>query len=256
MVTGLERFREAFKGYSDKYIIIGGTACDILISDEGFIPRATKDIDIILVIEELTREFVERFWEFIMAGKYKSMLKEQSERKYYRFTDPIEQDFPRQLELFSRVSDSLDNGQTTRFTHIAIDSATASLSAILMDDTYYEYTIDHSSIVDGLHRANPEALICLKASAFLDLTNRVAHSEKVDDKDLKKHKHDVFRLVALLRGDSRFELPMQIKADMIAFADKMKDSLPDKAILREMGVTNLRMGELYLQLRRVFDLEL
>lgn len=125
-----------------------------------------------------------------------------------------------------------------------------------MDDTYYEYTIDHSSIVDGLHRANPEALICLKASAFLDLTNRVAHSEKVDDKDLKKHKHDVFRLVALLRGDSRFELPMQIKADMIAFADKMKDSLPDKAILREMGVTNLRMGELYLQLRRVFDLEL
>lgn len=69
MVTGLERFREAFKGYSDKYIIIGGTACDILISDEGFIPRATKDIDIILVIEELTREFVERFWEFIMAGK-------------------------------------------------------------------------------------------------------------------------------------------------------------------------------------------
>jgi len=27
-MEGLEKFREAFKAYSDNYVIIGGTACD------------------------------------------------------------------------------------------------------------------------------------------------------------------------------------------------------------------------------------
>lgn len=33
MVTGVERFREAFEDFVDNYIIIGGTACDILLDD-------------------------------------------------------------------------------------------------------------------------------------------------------------------------------------------------------------------------------
>ncbi|MBR6061049.1 MAG: hypothetical protein IKP67_03140 [Spirochaetales bacterium] len=45
MVAGLERFIEKFKDYTDCYTIIGGTACDILMSDVGVAFRATKDID-------------------------------------------------------------------------------------------------------------------------------------------------------------------------------------------------------------------
>ena len=43
-----------------------------------------------------------------------------------------------------------------------------------MDDDYYHLTICHSALVDGVHYANPECLICLKAKAFLDMTRRKA----------------------------------------------------------------------------------
>ena len=36
MVRGLDVFKEYFKDYTDNYIIIGGTACDILIDEAGF----------------------------------------------------------------------------------------------------------------------------------------------------------------------------------------------------------------------------
>ena len=49
MVVGLDIFKKYFEQYPDNYIIIGGTACDIIIGEAGFTPRATKDIDIILI---------------------------------------------------------------------------------------------------------------------------------------------------------------------------------------------------------------
>ena len=36
MVTGFESFRAHFQGYEDCYTIIGGTACDILMSEAAF----------------------------------------------------------------------------------------------------------------------------------------------------------------------------------------------------------------------------
>jgi predicted nucleotidyltransferase len=48
MVRGLDTFKKYFKQFTDNYVIIGGTACDIIINQAGFIPRATKDIDIIV----------------------------------------------------------------------------------------------------------------------------------------------------------------------------------------------------------------
>lgn len=56
MVRGLDVFRNYFQSYPDSYVIIGGTACDIIIDESGLIPRATKDIDIILVVEALSTD--------------------------------------------------------------------------------------------------------------------------------------------------------------------------------------------------------
>ncbi len=52
MVPGLDSFREKFKNYTDYYTIIGGTACDILLSEADLPFRATKDIDMILIMED------------------------------------------------------------------------------------------------------------------------------------------------------------------------------------------------------------
>ena len=65
MVEGIERFREAMADYADNYIIIGGTACDIVLDGSPMQARPTRDIDMIVVVEKLTREFVEAFWRFV-----------------------------------------------------------------------------------------------------------------------------------------------------------------------------------------------
>ena len=37
MVTGIDSFKEWFKGYEEQYAIIGGTACDILMTEGGLV---------------------------------------------------------------------------------------------------------------------------------------------------------------------------------------------------------------------------
>ena len=83
MVIGIDVFREFFKDFSDSYLIIGGTACDIIIEEAGFTPRATDDIDMILIIEALSPEFVKRFWEFIKTGNYTIRQIEEGKRNCY-----------------------------------------------------------------------------------------------------------------------------------------------------------------------------
>ena len=51
MVKGFDSFCRHFAGYEDCYTIIGGTACDILMDHAGREFRATKDIDMILLID-------------------------------------------------------------------------------------------------------------------------------------------------------------------------------------------------------------
>lgn len=65
MVTGFESFKRWFSEYSEQYAIIGGTACDLLMSEEGMDFRATRDIDMVLIVESLTPQFGERFWSYI-----------------------------------------------------------------------------------------------------------------------------------------------------------------------------------------------
>ena len=42
MVTGIDSFKEWFKGSEEQYAIIGGTACDILMTEEGLDFRARE----------------------------------------------------------------------------------------------------------------------------------------------------------------------------------------------------------------------
>lgn len=42
MVTGIDKFKEAFAQYADNYVIIGGTACDIVLQGTDMRPRATS----------------------------------------------------------------------------------------------------------------------------------------------------------------------------------------------------------------------
>lgn len=254
MVRGLEIFRQHFKDFTDNYIIIGGTACDIIIDNIGLTPRATKDIYIILVIEALSPEFVAHFWEFIKQGNYEVKEKSEDDRKYYRFQKPQLEDFPFRIELFSRIPDLLDLDEGTHLTPIPVDTEISSLSAILMDDDYYNFTIQHSQLDNGIHLANTEALIGLKANSFLDYKIRKENGEKIDEKQLKKHKMDIFRLLLLLTPEDNFTIVGSIKSDIANFAEVVKNDLPDKQIFKEMGAGNVDVQDLFGQSIRAFNL--
>jgi hypothetical protein len=255
MVRGIGKFREYFTEFPGNYIIIGGTACDLLISEAGLRPRATKDIDIILIVEALKPKFVSQFWKFIKDGDYQTRQKSEEVRKYYRFDHPVNNDFPLVLELFSRNPEIFDLAEDTHLTPIPVDDDLSSLSAILMNEDYYRFTLNHSSVHDQIHIANTEALICLKAKAFLEISDRIAKGSKEDGRQLKKHKADVFRLAVMLSGNIVIELPESIKNDFDAFAKTIANDLPDKALFKEMGLGNVNVNDLFENIMTIFGLK-
>ena len=224
------------------------------IEKEGLKPRATKDIDIILMVEALSPDFVKQFWKFIADGQYKNQGKSSAKKLFYRFYDPSVDGFPRQIELFARVPDLLDLPGTSRFTPIPVDEDLSSLSAILLNEDYYSFTMEHCSIENILHLANIESLICLKAKAFLDLSLRKKSGETIDAKKILKHKTDIFRLASLVPIGSSFYLPDTLKANLSAFIEAIQNNLPDKSLFREMGLGNTNLQAILDRLLLDFNL--
>lgn len=254
MVRGLDIFQKWFENYSDNYIIIGGAACDAALSNTGFTPRATKDFDIILNVEALSDDFVRHFWNFIKKGNYQKREQETQGRNAYRFTNPTEHTFPTQIELFSRKPDALSVPDDLHITTIPTDEGLSSLSAILLDDNYYHFTLKHSYISDGVHYAEIESLICLKAYAYLSNKQLKESGIHVDSVNIEKHKNDIFRLLPLLPANKEIALPDTIRNDMRNFAQTIKDNLPTSQILTQAGFVNLTPEDMYQNLLSIFKI--
>lgn len=231
MVKGLETFRDYFAAYADRYVIIGGTACDLAMNDAGLEFRATKDIDVVLCLETIDAAFGHAFWSFVKAGAYESMQAQENERKFFRFARPRVDGFPAMIELFSRVPDIFAADVAGRLTPIPIDDDVSSLSAILLDSEYYNWIHAGRTLIEGLPVVRPEHLIPLKAKAWLDLTERDAAGQHVDSKDIRKHRNDVFRLYAIVDPEHDTRPPLAIRSDMNQFIQKMRDQAIDLAVL-------------------------
>lgn len=257
MVRGIEKFREFFKGFENAYVIIGGTACEIHEDNYAQIPRATKDIDIILIVEALSAEFVSRFWDFVKTGGFEQRNKGTDNvaachREYYRFMKPVNAEFPYQVELFSRNLGLLNFPEDAHLTPIPATDDLSSLSAILMDDDYYYFTIDHSILQEGVHIANIESLICLKSKTFLEMTARRENGGQVDGRHIVKHKKDVFRLAAMLAPADRYDLPQTLKNDVRDFCEAVKSELPNNDFFKSAGLRNITAEQLLKQLENSF----
>ena len=186
MVTGIESFKEWFKGNESQYAIIGGTACDILMTEEGLDFRATKDIDLVLIIEAVDAAFGRKFWDYVKQAGYEHRNKSSGGPQFYRFSHPTSNRYPAMIELFTRKLDAIQLPDD------------AVLTPLPMDDDYYEFLKQGKVTVDGVTVLDAAYLILFKAKAWMDLTDRKAAGEHVDSKNIKKHKNDVFRLTELL----------------------------------------------------------
>lgn len=206
------------------------------------------------MVEALNSDFVKQFWQFIKEGKYERKEKSRDKRRYYRFIKPENKEFPYQVELFARNPDLLDFDEESHLTPIPVDDGLSSLSAILLDEDYYRYILNNSVQEGGLHRVNTEALICLKAKAYLDIAGRIAKGGKEDKKLLRKHKGDVFRLAVMLAENNVFKLPENIQTDLQSFSNAIADDLPDKAIFKEMGLGTMDVEKVFAQFAKCFEL--
>jgi hypothetical protein len=225
MVRGLAIFQEWFKDFENQYILIGGTAAKITMTEEGLSFRGTKDLDIVLHVEVLTPEFGEQFWKFLQAGGYQ--LKEgDAEKKpcLYRFQQPTEEEFPHTLELFSRVPDGVNFVPPGHLTPIPIDEQVSSLSAILLDEDYYQFVLQGRRNKNGLPSwVGEDRLIPLKALAWMELSERVQKGEVMDSKKVNKHLADVVQLSALLRDGLMVQVPVKVKSDLERFVQIVSD---------------------------------
>ena len=117
--------------------------------------------------------------------------------------------------------------------HIPMEGYTSSFSAIIMDEAYYDFAIEHSEIVGDIRILKPEALIVLKAVAYNENLRRKETGANVDQRDVDKHKKDVYRLAYVFDGSERFEVNETIKAQMKAFISEVEKSPIDGKGMKE-----------------------
>jgi hypothetical protein len=258
MVKGLEKFKEYFAGFEDNYVIIGGTACDIILRDTDMRPRATDDIDMILVIEKMKPEFGRRFWDFIVSGEYKTRQRKSdgntSKTELFRFIHPKD-GFPVQIELLSKHPDVLGEPTGFHLTPIPVGDEISSLSAILMDEEYYNQTIEDSIIKNGIRIASPLSLLCLKVKAFLNLLEEKKTNPAVRSSDIKKHRDDVFKLLAMrIDPFTSVELSVTMKAGIDNFIRIIESSLPNQSLQDSLRRTDVDIRGYLDIMKEIFGL--
>lgn len=251
MVRGIESFREWFRGYEEQYTIIGGTACDLLMTDEGLDFRATKDIDLVLIMEAVDAAFGRRFWEYVIAAGYEHRNKSTGEAQFYRFTNPQSREYPTMIELFSRKPDSIILPGDAVLSPLPMDEDVSSLSAILLDDDYYEFLKQGRIRLSGVTVLDAPYLIPFKAKAWIDLSDRNNADEHVDGRNIRKHKNDVFRLAELLDRNQEPlpNLPETVMVDMREFIERMASEDVD---LKQLGIHDKSKEIILNELRIIY----
>jgi len=211
--------------------------------------RVTKDLDIVLHVESLDAEFAQAFWAFVIDGGYEFKEKSTGKPTLYRFSKPTEESFPYMLELFARQPDLIEPSEDCHLTPLPIAEEVSSLSAILLDDEYYEFVQEGTRVVDGLSVLAPEYIVPLKARAWIDLTERRERGEAVSRDDIKKHRNDIIRLTQLVSPSQRIALPDAIRVDLAEF---VAQALHEGAEPKAFGVIGMSLGDVRSLLESVY----
>lgn len=249
MVIGIESFRNWFKGFEDQYVIIGGTACDILMAEEGLDFRATKDIDLVLIVEAINADFGRSFWEYLKAAGYQHCNKSTGVPQFYRFSHPASKQYPDMIELFTRRLDAIPLPEDALLTPLPMEDDISSLSAILLDDAYYTFLKAGKTNTAGVTVLDAAYLIPFKAKAWLDLSERKSVGEQVDSKNIRKHKNDVFRLTELIDASTPILAPASVREDIHIFVSRMVDEDVD---LKQLGIVGRSKEQILQELEELY----
>lgn len=248
MIQGLAKFQSHFQDFSEDYVIIGGLATALLMDNYGFLARATKDIDLVVIAKD-NEVFLKQLLVFIKEAGYRTKQRTHHDTRHnlFRFLDSDDKEYPEQIELFAVHDHDSVLLQDQFIIPIETPEYYRYLSAILLDLDYYTLLIQHTTVLDGLHIATPEALIPLKMHAHLNLLQSPHHYDG-------KHLKDVIKLAALLSDDSKVELFGRVKEDFQVFMKILhqEDSQRIHQLLTSMNVMNLIKEDILDVLRRAY----
>ena len=227
VVAGIEKFKKAMLGHEEKYVLIGGGACSILFDDAGGNFRLTKDLDVVVLVDDADPSFGRAIWDFIKEGGYESSKRREGGCIYYRFDlpkkSPNEGIYPGEIELFSRRPDFVLEDEKAHIVPLPFDETVSSLSAIILDDGYYEFIRENAVQIEGVSLLSALHIIPLKMRAHIDNMHLYSEGIRISEKNLSKHRGDVAELADLLAEDDRLLLSGQMRSDAEAFFEDFED---------------------------------
>lgn len=250
MVRGIQQFAAHFSAFAGEYVIIGGTACTMLLERMNISFRATKDIDMVLTMNSENKAFVQALWEYIVSHGYQHVNHATGNSQFYRFEKPEDEESPWMIELFSRVPVGLEIAPG-HLTPIPVDDDVSSLSAILLDEEYYALVVQGRRVVEGVPVLEASHLMMLKAKAWCDLTDRKALGQRVDHQDISKHKNDIFRLFGILPTGEVYSFSKLVMADFNRFLDWVEQN-PASINMKTVQMPGIDVLKIVREMRSVF----
>jgi hypothetical protein len=165
--AGLNHFEEYFKDFRESYVVVGGFATLMLLEKqlEGH-GKVTQDIDLVL-LTTASIEMAQKIKAYVREGEYTIQKGEKDNFSYYRFVNPKVENFAKEIELFA-VKDQallLDEGQ--RIIPIDPEEGLYSLSAIMLDNEYFEMIKNNIDNSNRVPCTNTLATIMLKYQPFM-----------------------------------------------------------------------------------------
>ena len=257
-MIGIDKVQEFLGEFKTNYVIIGGTALNLNLSDSDLVERATKDIDMIMLCESMTPEYLSKFWDMIRAGGYKpSTISSENGEKltFYRFIEPTDPSFPSYIELFTRKPEGIILPEDIHLVHIENNDDLSSFSAILLDDDYYNYAKEHATESHGIQIIDKFALITLKARAYVSNLQLKEAGHDIRQHNIDKHKNDVYRVAFLIEDSDRQDISESMKNDLREFIRLVRiNRIGTREIAKKLGVAEMTMDKFTAKLENTFKL--
>lgn len=226
MIHGLNHFKARFSTFSENFILVGGVAAHLQLEEAGAARvRPTKDLDIVLMMKP-SEDFLKSLKLYISEGEYEIQKGDNDHATFYRFQKPKKAEFPLMIELFATADKNFELFDKQHIIPISTPKEVESLSAILLDDEYFELIQSYAVLKDGINLINERALIPFKAKAYLEIKER-----KEDSKHWKKHRGDIINLtVMFLTEDSKVELKGKVRAHFEQFMSQFRAELTPEIV--------------------------
>ena len=257
MVKGFDKFKQFFAPHSDSFIVIGGTAMQLHGQDGSLASRVTKDIDLLVIVEKMSESFTSAFHAFLREGRYDCYMAKEPDGvdkpRFYRFVDPKNEAFPIRIEMLS--SPSLPPPEGMRYMSLP-DEPDDSLSAIVLDRTYYDFARANTTTINEIPCLNRDALMVFKSVAYLNLMDEYERTgNRLRHHDSKKHRRDVLALAGAVPPGEVTAVPNEIAERLRTFISSIETTRGEwQSVLDSLGDPTGNMEDYLLALRHHFAL--